>query len=561
MILNLLILMFLGFMAFFWAKQGLFSAFLHLMMVIVAGSLALALWEPVSYLLLGVPYVQPYAWGVGMMLPFLVVLLVLRIAGDRLVRGNVHYNGLVSQAGGAVCGLIAGMLSAGITIIALGFLGLPSSDINGYQPYAVSTTGEVIPNPDGADLWIGVDEMAAGLFSRLSRGGFYASSSLAMHHPSLAREAAVFHLRYDANASVVSVPEGVSLERVLTLPVKDSPKIAAIPSAVEDAMGAGLRNNANRIVLVDTKWSNVPGVAAPYDTDDTLRVPPTQVRLLTHRTQSSDVAAKLHAPLAFSKLYNSNAGEWRFYPVDSQNMYASSDRQEQRLAWLFIIPADRELSHVLLRNMRIAIPDETDDSPEAIVQTLGAPPPAEPAEGEDGGGGEPVRTAEGLKATNALPRPVSKNQVTGLTWGADGSSVESGNDTARGSSQDVSGNIRVDAISKPDHKGMVRLALPASRAQSLLGQAVETARQAQSVWVKDNRGDMWEPIAYVWDQNAAMEINVDRTQKFGRVGRLPLNQMGDDHTLYLYFLLPSGVSITEYKVGDRTETDLNLPVD
>jgi len=482
------------------------------------------------------------------------------MTGDRLVRGNVHFNGLVSQIGGGVFGVIAGVLSAGFTIIALGFIGLPSPDINGYQPYVVSSAGEVIANPEGGDLWIGVDEMAAGVFSRLSRAGFYSSTSLARHHPDLAREAAVFHLRYDVSASLVSVPEGVSLERVLTLPVKDSAKIAAIPAAVEEAMGNALRNNANQLVLLDTKWNNVPGVAAPFDTDDTLRVPPTQVRLLTRRTQPGDEPATLHAPIAFSKLYNSTTGEWRFYPIDSPDIYASSDRQEQHIAWLFIVPADRELSAVMLRNMRIAIPEETDESPEAIVQTLGAPPPAEPEDGGEGDADQPVKSAEGLSVTNKLPSPVSKNQVTGLTWGADGDSVESGRDTASSGQQDISGNIRVDRIAKPGHRGMVRLALPGSRAGSLYGRARDAGRAAQSVWVKDNRGDAWPPIAYVWEQGGSMEINVDRTQKFGRVAQLPLDRMSSNHTIYLYFLVPSGVSITEYQVGKHTETDLNVPI-
>ena len=44
--MNLLIIGLLGLITYWWGNQGLFSAILHLVCVVVAGAVALGLWEP-----------------------------------------------------------------------------------------------------------------------------------------------------------------------------------------------------------------------------------------------------------------------------------------------------------------------------------------------------------------------------------------------------------------------------------------------------------------------------------------------------------------------------------
>ena len=52
--------------AYWWANQGFFSSLLHLICVIVAGTIALAVWEPVTVnLLLSGGMFDNYAWGVS----------------------------------------------------------------------------------------------------------------------------------------------------------------------------------------------------------------------------------------------------------------------------------------------------------------------------------------------------------------------------------------------------------------------------------------------------------------------------------------------------------------
>ena len=60
MILNIIVLVFVLLIGYWWANQGLFSAIIHLLCVIVAGAIALALWEPI-----GVGLFMKSAWFVS----------------------------------------------------------------------------------------------------------------------------------------------------------------------------------------------------------------------------------------------------------------------------------------------------------------------------------------------------------------------------------------------------------------------------------------------------------------------------------------------------------------
>jgi len=152
MILNIIVIVFLLAMAYWASTQGLFSALLHLAMTIAAGAIALAIWEPLTQaFLLG--FKPPIAWGVGLVLPFALILLLLRLAADKLVPKNVNVMHLLDLLGGGAAGAISGVLTAGITLIGVGFLPFGSS-VAGYQPYAVSAYGQVEP---AGGLWVPVD--------------------------------------------------------------------------------------------------------------------------------------------------------------------------------------------------------------------------------------------------------------------------------------------------------------------------------------------------------------------------------------------------------------------
>ena len=60
---NLLCILLVGIIAYWWANQGLFSAIIHLLCVVTAGALAFAFWERLTLgLLLRGSWFDGYAW-------------------------------------------------------------------------------------------------------------------------------------------------------------------------------------------------------------------------------------------------------------------------------------------------------------------------------------------------------------------------------------------------------------------------------------------------------------------------------------------------------------------
>lgn len=568
MIINLLVVAFVLGMAYWWSSQGLFSALLHLAMVVAAGAMALALWEPAAYTLLGLPdaiadHVRHFAWGLGLLLPFALILAILRGLSDRFIPGNVHVHGLVSQLVGGALGLVSGILTAGLAIIGLNFLG-GAPALAGYQPYIISGSGEVERNPDGGGLWLPVDTWAGGFYARLSQAGLgdglMHRTPLATHRPELARQAAVFTLRYDDHASIVAGPEAVRLGQTRGVPTRQRDELD-LSEAIQEALGAELQNEDNRLIVADTIWSDRAGA---YDLDATLRVPPTQVRLLTH-AQGRGGEARWHAPRAFTR-FRSDNGEREFHAIDTADSFASSTSPEQGLGWVFLVPADRDPTALHVRELRYPIDRVVEEAGE-VARMLGTAPAVEPDEEDPEEEPAEVREIDEddvpeIRLTNDLPRPISVNESNRLSYGED-NVVRYGRDESTRSPTRAP-ETTAEAVAQPGHMVIVRLAIQGDRARSLLGRARAAAAAVQGVHLLDDRGATHWPIGYVWERgNRSLQLNFPRGEYLRQATQLPVNEMDDDDTLYLYFRIgrDQNVTITGYQVGDQRRTGLSVAVE
>ena len=564
MIANLLIVGFLLAMAYWWSTQGLFSAFLHLVLSIVAGSLAIAFWEPLAYTLLKLtPILAPYAWGMSLLLLFIVCFGVLRMLGDNLVPKNVHFMGIISQIGGGLCGVAAGIIISGLTLIGLGFLPLGIS-LAGYQPLQISADGQITESD--SSLWVGVDRMAANVFTGLSRGAFSSATPLAEYHPDFARSAVLFRLRLDENASVIAVPGSVVLENAYSQPTAKARTLQGLNLGVADALGDALKQDTFRLVVVDTLWRMTP--SGTYDSDSTLRVPSTQIRLGVQTPGTIAGQTQLIAPIAFAREENAQTGERYFYALDSDRRYASSTNQEQRIAWVFMIPEELEPKFLAARNLHFALPADLEQEPEKIVQLLGEPVPVAQPEGEPGlpdgmvGDREGIRanhTAANIQVSNQLPRPISTNEVVGIRH-QDGA-VVSGKGTAKQSVGSLSKTTRLNSVYQPGHLRTVRLEIQPDQARSLLGAARAAAASLQGVWLEDDRGNRLYPIGYAWMKSSGeQEVMVNPDQPIRSARELPAREMSSGDQLYLYFRATPGVTITSYQIGESTRQEISLRV-
>ncbi|MCC6580418.1 MAG: hypothetical protein IT440_08245 [Phycisphaeraceae bacterium] len=565
MLANLMVLAFVGFMVYWWGSQGVFSALLHLVSVIIAGSLALALWEPiVTHLLLNA--IAPYAWGVGLVVPFLVILLVVRNLFDYLIKSNVHFHQIINLVAGGFCGLWSGILTAGILMIGLGFMQL-GYDIAGYEPYMLGGQGEVVDKPGGS-MWLGVEYQAGGFFSMLSTGAFSNGTPLSYEMPKLARQSGEFRLHVDDNASNVAIAGAVTVSAAW---VADTP-FRAVDDSIGKVIGDKLRQANHKLVVIDTQWQ---ASTPTYDGDNIVRIAPTQITLITRGDEPDSKRALVH-PLGASKL-DGATGVRQYLPFDDSGACMAGNNPRDSISFIFVIPGDQQVQDLLIRRLRLSPTVQVADdksfaamgsligklNPELLAKLTPAPAPA--GDGKTGtvGAREGIRTgslAGAIEVSDVLPFSFSPNHVSG-NLEQQGNAVSGGRFTVsipQGTS--VSRANAITAVHCPSSRVLVRVKVDRDKAQSLLGKTRAAAAMLQPIYIEDTANNKWLPMGYAWKKtDADMEISVNQTALIQSAKELPIADLNDTQLLYLYFAINKGASLKSYHVG-QTQQELKLDI-
>lgn len=183
---NILIIALVGLIAYWWANQGLFSAILHLLCVIAAGAVALAVWEPLTYglLLRGSPF-DDYAWGVSLVTVFFLTLLILRVTMDKTIGANVALPQWANLVFGFPVGAAAGVITMGIFLLGCGFI---QSGNNILDFRGMARSGRNIESVN--NLWLPVHELTADFYGLLSVNSLSTSEPLRQYYPQLAAQSA-----------------------------------------------------------------------------------------------------------------------------------------------------------------------------------------------------------------------------------------------------------------------------------------------------------------------------------------------------------------------------------
>ena len=183
MLFNALVLLLLVFVAYMWVLRGFFSALIHLVCTVIAGAVAFGVWEPLSYWILesaptsGVgSHLTGMAWGIGLIVPFGLTLAILRLVVDKMLPANVVISQQLNYVGGGLCGILAGVLTAGIVAPGLSFFRIPE-----FSP-SLRYANQGNLERAGA-LWVPVDKLTGRFYGMLSETSFRTSEPLARWHP------------------------------------------------------------------------------------------------------------------------------------------------------------------------------------------------------------------------------------------------------------------------------------------------------------------------------------------------------------------------------------------
>lgn len=248
-ILNIVIIVFLLGMIFIWSTYGLYSAVLNLIVTIAAGILALALWEPVSFWLLG--RIPAYAHGVGLLAPFMLSLVILRAVVDRLCRMNVRVPRLADQIGGGAVGVVSGVLAMGMFLNGANFMPI-TREAFGWEPYNIQ--GNKFVDSDEGGLLLAVNEWSGTFFTMLSGGSMspIGGPSIAEARPDLAKRAIAYRLAEDENQSRAAHPDNVQVTGLYAVPATE-------------AVVRGLVDRATLLRFISTGYEMPDGVAFGQD--------------------------------------------------------------------------------------------------------------------------------------------------------------------------------------------------------------------------------------------------------------------------------------------------------
>lgn len=568
MILSLIIITYLLFMGFWWGSQGFFSALLHLVATICAGALALALWEPLAMLFISGRFAE-FGWAGALMGPFILFLLIIRIALDKIVHGNVNFSIIVNWIFGPLCGLFAGILTAGLTVIAIGFLPL-GNDILGYEAYTLDATkdqassGKIAGEPSRTMLWP-VHTQTVAFYSMLSDGAFFSGDQMSVYLPDLAAQSARHRLRQDPNSSVVAPARDVSVPAVWAVPTPatgiDASLIKVLPG---ETMQAG-----KKLVLVETEWK--ASTAGGFDSDQAIRIPSPQVRLLAGPSSTEGSASTEFEPLGFTTI----DGTIKFVPFDDAATMATAVTSPAKFRWTFLIPADYSPRFITLRHTRYTLPAEPSKSITSLAKAIGTPQGSLPQVASGGNLFDPKATGpstpgarEGMKADRIatdisisafLPRPISRNLATSLSLQEN--RIISGEGTIRRNEGSIPRSLAIEEVDLPKHQVCVRVGISKDKANSLFGAARTVATSVTGTYLVDAKGTQYWPFGYALfkpvDGSTILKFVTDRNVPIQSGRELPIDKMEGEEVVYLYFAVPKGAgSITTLQIGTQTKQQI-----
>ncbi len=190
MTFSLIVIIFIGLIAYWHFLQGFFSSAISAILAIIAALVAVAYQEEVVALSGG--KFNDQANAMALVVLFALTYLILRVIFDKAIPGNVRFPVLLDKVGAPIMGVIAGIFAVGILAIAAQTLPFGPS-IAGYQRYPITFDKPIIirqagkssdvdavydeidgerfirnESADSQGLWVGADDMVLGLLKKVS---------------------------------------------------------------------------------------------------------------------------------------------------------------------------------------------------------------------------------------------------------------------------------------------------------------------------------------------------------------------------------------------------------
>lgn len=509
---------------YWWANQGVFSAMIHLLCVIVAGALAFALWEPVALgLFMRGSKFDPYAWGVSLLLIFMLALFVLRLATNKLVPANLDVPRWANLAFGLPLGLAAGVLTVGILVLGAGFVQSQRSLV-GYTGYARNNAGTIV---SGEQPWVPFHKITADFYGMLSVGAFKSPSPMRRFQPRLDRQA--FAL------------------------VRDTFK----NGRGQISMRPGAASVTGTYLAPDRCLVKVRFGRAARDFGEQLTLSASQVRLVS-RAAGFDEPYVAHPARWSQEIKDEGTGVFEFNDI-SNYLTMIPARESADVVLEFPWSTQSAPAFIQIKGTRFdmgRVESATDQQCDEILR--GGQPGRQRV--PDLAGLPSVPTGD-LRATAEI-RPVttSTNLLPGGMKQID-RYLDSGSGQFEKSRIMPARNLAIQGIYAPKGVQVVQLDTNRNSTANLYGDASVKAGQNAFPMLVDSNGNTYSAIGYVHVMREATEINLDPTNGM-RLKDLPHLPTSGSETMRLVFRVTEGAQIVAFQLGDVpvARCSLSVPV-
>lgn len=589
MIFNILIVGLVLGLAYAWMVRGFFSAFIHLLCVLVAGALAFAVWEPISYFIIGLSpdrgflsFIESAAWGIGLILPFSVFLLAARFATDKIVGANLKNATPVDYAGGAVCGLGVGVLTAGIFVIGIQGLRLPTN--MGYRPvwYTEDRAGGAGSLTVTDRLWIPADRITAGIFRGLSAGSMSSNNSLDKWYPDL--ESTAFAARLspgDGSGRNIIRPSDFRVIKTYTVGTPEQTVAAkdlfavqgaAAPQRYVDIHGhaPGADGTPAKGYLMGAIIEFEPGAKERGKRGGQVIVSNGQVHMIA-RNEGTGESITIFPLAAISENAEADGrlGRWKF---DANDVFISSvgGQSKATVGFEFFVPEGFRPIGLSVRQARISadkVPDpivydstgdrdrriasgsifKSDDTNRVVRDASNA---VTLTDANDPGGASGFRISASLGEVASSQTARSRLTLDDDNLIADGQAKFAISEVGRGNTPSGR-SMRVDSFALGRNQSMVQVDVSPGKPASFVSDAARLAPTDKPLVLIDSNGNEYEAIGFVYKDREIFEVRYTLGNTLAGVEATPpLSTARDDQKLVILFVVTRGVQIEQFAAGN-----------
>jgi hypothetical protein len=595
MIISLVSIVLVLLIALAWVRYGFFSALIHLVSTLIAGAIAFAAWEPLSLWLLTVvdkptEWLPGSAWAIGLVLPFVVALFLVRGTLDRIIRANVKVLPVVDYIGGGVLGLASGVISTGILVVGLSYLRVDYVDS---QSFVSEGTGSV--RREGG-LWVPFDKITVAFYGHLSERALSTSEPLA-------RWRFAAHEQGNANRMSPFDGKGRNTFRPGDFEVRARFTVGAGGGNFSDLTRDMWNPNPQHVTDPDGQpfppGTHIEGFVVMLkpgarEKDGQAAMGNAQVQLIVENDRGE---RKMFFPFAVSAPADPATPGVARFRYDAANVFIATvgGSSESMFAFEFPCPPGFRPIALYVKGVRVRVDQgplsqaqfkfasaaERDSGLMAMgMGTLAAPvgaagmtPPGTTVR-PDGviviGDGRPRSTGfpEGMIASLRLPWGMTLQ--AGLVQGLDidesgGSNIIQGGECRLNKSKLpaylTEKNLRIEQFLADRTTVLVQLEVGPGSRTSLLGGAVTAAENVLPPMLVDTQGEQYQPIGYVYQDESDVWIRFSPGEPIRAMSQLPsLSRSRPAQKMVLLFRVSLGREVKSFMKGGKVICEFDPPV-